>query len=160
MLKFHDVWRQLHKATIGLVLLALLASCGSGKVDEEKFSLYIGDKSYDELVSALQSYSSKQGYHVTMETLAGPNPETTARHIMVEGDGMRVLFQSALAEQCKEREGRRDVEYSHRVFDVNAFTTSYFQSNLDLSKQVIRLKGVLTNSGFRVVSRLESCNLL
>jgi len=138
----------------------ILSGCGSNTVDEEIFSLYINEKSYGELVSALQSYSSKQGYHVTRETLSGLSPETTAQHIMIEGHGIRVLFQSALAEQCREREGRRDVEYSHRVFDVNAFSTSYFLSKSELSEQVAQLKEGLTNDGFRIVSRSESCDLL
>lgn len=79
---------------------------------------------------------------------------------MVEGAGVRALIQSALAEQCKEREGRRDVEYSHRVFDVNAFSTSYFTSKEELSRQVEQLKSALTDSDLRIVSRSESCNLL
>lgn len=150
----------LRKIACIFVSLSILSNCSSDKVDEEIFSLYLGDKGYEELVSALQSYSSRQGYHVTRETLTGPSPEATAHQIMIEGHGVRALFQSALAEQCQEREGRRDVEYSNRVFDVNAFSTSYFLSKSDLSEQVARLQEELTNDGFRVVSRSESCNLL
>lgn len=148
------------KAIFAIASLSAVASCGSNKVDEEIFSLYIGDKGYSELASTVQSYSTKQGYHVTKETLNGTSPEATAYHIMMDGHGIRVLFQSALAEQCKEREGRREVEYSQRIFDVNAFSTSYFLSKSDLSEQVARLKEELTNDGFRVVSRSESCDLL
>lgn len=148
------------KAALGTALLVTLASCSSGKVDEETFSLYMNGKSYDELVSTLKDYSARQGYHLTSETLQGNRSETTAQHIMVEGAGVRTLVQSALAEQCKAREGRRDVEYSHRVFDVNTFSTSYFTSKEELSRQVEQLKSALAGSGLRIVSRSESCNLL
>ncbi len=146
--------------TSGVALLSLLTSCRAGKVDEEVFSLYIGNESYAELVSALHSYSSQQGYDLTTKTLTGVSPETTSHYIMVEENGVRFLIQSALAEQCKEQESRRDVKYSQRVFDVNAFSTSYFRSKADLSEKVIQLKSVLTNAGFRVLPRAESCNLL
>ena len=148
------------KAVLGIILLTLVVSCSSGKVDEETFSLYINNKNHSELVRILKAYSARHGYRVTLETLQGIRPETTAQYIMVEGDGVRTLIQSALAEQCKEREGRRDVEYSQRVFDVNAFSTSYFTSKEELSDQVGQLKSALTGSGLRIVSRSESCNLL
>lgn len=143
-----------------MALLALVVGCSSGKVDEEAFSLYIEGESYNHLVDTLQAYSARHGYRVTLETLQGNRPETTAQHVMIEGHGIRTLIQSALAEQCKEREGRRDVEYSRRVFDVNSFSTSYFTSRSELSEQVEQLKSALTDSGFHVVSRGESCNLL
>lgn len=148
------------KALLGTALLATVVSCSSRKVDEETFSLFINGKSYSELVNALRAYSDKHSYRVTLETLQGNRPETTAQHIMVEGDGVRTLVQSALAEQCKAREGRRDVEYSQRVFDVNAFSTSYFTSKDELSRQVDQLKHALTGAGLRIVSRDESCKLL
>ncbi|MEJ2458403.1 MAG: hypothetical protein P8Y58_09765 [Novosphingobium sp.] len=160
MLNLSGIKRGLCKAILGAAFLALVVSCSSGKVDEETFSLYINGKNYSELVRILKVYSARHGYRVTLETLQGNRPETTAQHIMVEGDGVRTLIQSALAEQCKEREGRRDVEYSQRVFDVNAFSTSYFTSKEELSNQVGQLKNALTGSGFRIVSRSESCNLL
>lgn len=160
MLNMASIRGGLCKAVLGTALLALVVSCSSGKVDEETFSLYMNDKSYSELVRTLKVYSARHGYHVTLETLQGNRPETTAQHIMVEGAGVRALIQSALAEQCKEREGRRDVEYSHRVFDVNAFSTSYFTSKEELSRQVEQLKSELTGSGLRIVSRSETCNLL
>jgi hypothetical protein len=148
------------RAIMGATLLAMVAGCSSGKVNEEVFSLYVNGRSYGELVSALRAYSDQHGYRVTLETLQGNRPETTAQHIMVEGDGVRTLVQSALAEQCKAREGRRDVEYSQKVFDVNAFSTSYFASRDELSKQVEQLKRALTGAGLRIVSKDESCNLL
>lgn len=160
MLKMADIVANSGKAVLATALLALVVSCSSGKVHEEIFSLYIGDKNYSDLVRTLQAFSTRHGHRVTLETLQGNRPETTAQHVMVEGDGVQTLVQSALAEQCKEREGRRDVEYSRRVFDVNAFSTSYFTSREELSKQVEQLKSALTSSGFRVVSRSESCNLL
>lgn len=160
MLKIYGNRFGLRKLIIWTALLPLIASCGPRKVDEERFSLYIDNKSFSELVRVINAYSARHGYHVTLETLQGNRPETTAQHIMVEGDGVRTLVQSALAEQCKEREGRRDVEYSHRVFDVNAFSTSYFKSNLEISNQVDSLKNELTKSGFRILSKEESCNLL
>lgn len=151
---------RLRKVILWAALLPLIASCSPRKVDEERFSLYMDNKGFDELVHVLNSYSDRRGYRVTLETLQGNRPETTAQHIMVEGDGIRTLVQSALVEQCKEREGRRDVEYSHRVFDVNAFSTSYFKSDVEISRQVDSLKSALTDSGFRIVSKRESCNLL
>jgi hypothetical protein len=160
MLNFADIKGGLRKVVLGTSLLALVVSCSSGKVDEETFSLYIGDKNYSELVGTLKVYSAKHGYRVTLETLQGNRPETTTQHIMIEGAGVRTLIQSTLAEQCKELEGRRDVEYSQRVFDVNAFSTSYFTSKEQISKQVDQLKSALTGSGLRIVSRSESCNLL
>lgn len=160
MLNIATVRCRLYKITVSVFLLALLASCGLGKVNEETFSLYIDNKNYQALVSTLQVYSSRNSYHVTLETLAANSSENTSRHIMLEGNGIRFLIQSALAEQCVEREGRRDVEYSQKVFDVNAFSTAYFKSNSNLSKQVNQLKDILTTSGFRIVSRSESCNLL
>jgi len=112
------------KAVLATALLALVASCSSGKVDEEIFSLYLNNKDYSELVRSLNNYSMGHGYRVSLETLQGNRPETTAQHILIEGAGVRTLIQSALAEQCIAREGRRDVEYSRRVFDVNLFATS------------------------------------
>lgn len=150
----------LGKAALGAVMLAMVTSCSSGKVDEETFFLYLNNKSYNELVGTLRGYSASHGYHVTLETLQGNRPQTTAQHIMVEGGGVRTLVQNALTEQCKAREGRRDVEYSQKVFDVNAFSTSYFTSRKELSRQVEQLKRALTGSGLRIVSRDESCNLL
>lgn len=152
--------RRFRRAALGIALLALLTNCGPGKANEEKFSLYIANKTYDELLSTLQAFSMRGGYHVTANTLNGATPATTARQVMVEGSGTRILIQSALAEQCKGREGRRDVEYSPKVFDVNAFSTSYFKSRGGLSRQVNELKGALVNAGFRVVSTSESCGLL
>ena len=160
MLKFTDIMGALCRAMIACVSLALLANCSVGSVDEERFSLYLNNKSYNELVRALQYYSAVHGYHVTVETLQGNRPETTRQQIMVEGNGMRALVQSALAEKCQGREGRRDVEFSQRVFDANVFSTSYFNSNEELSRQVEQLQGALTASGFRLVSRSESCELL
>ena len=148
------------KAVIGTALLATVVSCSSRKVDEDVFSVYIYGRGYGDLVSTIRAYSDKHGYRVTLETLQGYRLETTAQHMMVEGDGVRTLIQSALAEQCKAREGRRDVEYSQKVFDVNAFSTSYFTSKDELSKQVEQLKRALTDAGLRVVSKDESCNLL
>lgn len=43
----------LGKAVLGMALLALVVSCSSGKVHEQTFSLYIGDKNYSELVGTL-----------------------------------------------------------------------------------------------------------
>lgn len=160
MLKMASVRNHSLKAMLGTALLASLMSCSSFKVNEKAFLLYVNGKSYSELVRTLRAYSERHGYRVTSEKLHGDRPETTAQHIMVEGDKVRTLIQSALAEQCEEREGRRDVEYSQRVFDVNAFSTSYFTSNEGLSRQVEQLKSALTGSGFRIVSRSESCNLL
>ncbi|MFN3818963.1 hypothetical protein [Blastomonas sp.] len=160
MLKVYGNRFGLRNLIILTALLPLIASCGPREVDEERFSLYMENKNFSDLVRVINEYSSRHGYHVTLETLQGNRPETTAQHIMVEGDGMRTLVQSALAEQCKEREGRRDVEYSHRIFDVNAFSTSYFKSNAEISKQVDSFKSELTKSGFRIVSKRESCNLL
>jgi hypothetical protein len=145
---------------ISFVLLILLSSCSLCKADEETFSLFLNGKSYDTLVSTLQTYSLRRDYHVASEVLVGTSPENTSRHIMLDGNGVRFLIQSALAEQCEEREGRRDVEYSLKVFDVNALSTSYFRSSSDLSDQVEHLKGILIDSDFRVVSRSESCDLL
>jgi hypothetical protein len=147
------------KAVLITALLALMVSCNLN-VDEEIFSLYLNNKSYSELASTLKIYSARHEYRVTLETLKGNSPKTTAQHIMIEGAGVRTLIQSALSEQCKEREGRRDVEFSQRVFDVNAFSTSYFTSKEELLGQVEQLKSALTGSGLRVVSRSESCNLL
>jgi len=141
-------------------LVAALVSCNTGTVDEETFSLYLNERGYDELLSTMHSYALRHDYHVTEEVLNGTSPSNTSRLIMLEGGGIRVLIQSALAEQCEEREGRRDVEYSNRVFDVNAFSTIYSQSNADLSIQVKQLKDILVTSGFRVVSKSESCDLL
>lgn len=141
------------------LLIGLLTGCGSRKVDEETASLYLSNASYDDLVSVLQDYSSKNNYEMVTQTLPGARPETTAQQIMLNGNGIRVLLQSALADQCEEREGRRDVEYSSRVFDVDAFVTSYFESASDLSEQVDRLEDELTGQGFRIVSKYESCVL-
>lgn len=150
----------LRKLVLGTALLTLVTSCSSDKVHEETFSLYMNGRTYSDIVSTLKGYSAKHGYRVTMETLKGNRPESTAQQIMVEGAGVRMLLQSALAEKCKEREGRRDVEYSRQVFDVNAFSTSYFTSKNELSKQVKQIKTLLIDSGLRIVSRSESCNLL
>lgn len=160
MLKMATIRDGLCKAMLGTVLVAMVASCSSGKVDEEIFSLYINNKNYTELVRSLEAYSASYGYRVTLETLQGDRPKTPAQHIMVEGGGVRILVQSALAEQCQEREGRRDVEYSHKIFDVNVFSTSYFTSKEELARQVEKLKSALTGSGLRIVSRSESCKLL
>lgn len=160
MLKINGVIGWLAKVVLGTALLVLTLGCGAGKVDDETFSIYIDDRNYDELVRSLQTYSARHGYRVTSETLQGNRPGTTAQHIMVEGKGVRTLVQSALAEKCDEREGRRDVGYSSRVFDVNSFSTSYWTSNEELSRQVEQLKSALTGSGFRVVSSSESCALL
>ena len=148
------------KAVLGIILPALLASCGSSNSDEKTFSLYLNGKSYSELVQTLKLYSTKNGYTIARETLPGNRAETTAQHIMLEGGGMRVLLQNALAEQCKEREGRRNVEYSLKVFDVNAFPTSYLKASPEISRQVEQLKKELDDSGFRTIPKSESCNLL
>ena len=160
MLNLARLRAALYKALLGTALVVQVMSCSSSKVEEETFSLYMNDKSYIELVRALKDYSARHGYRVTSETLQGNRPETTAQHIMVEGDGVRTLIQSALAEQCKEREGRRDIEYSQKVFDVNAFSTSYITSKEKLERQVEQIKSFLIGSGLRVVSRDESCKLL
>jgi hypothetical protein len=154
------VRRRILRELLFPILFTLLLSCSSGKADEETFSLYLNNKSYVALISTMQTYSLNRGYRVTFETLIGASPENTSRHIMLDGSGVRFLIQSALAEQCKEREGRRDVEYSSKVFDVNAFSTSYFKSNIDLSREVKKFKDVLDSSGFRVISKSESCHIL
>lgn len=148
------------KVAITTLIFFLAANCSSEKVYEKTFSLYLNDKKYSELLHSMQAYAAKHTYYVTSETIQGNRIETTAQHIMVEGDGIRTLLQSALAEQCEEREGRRDVEYSSRVFDVNVFSTTYFTSDHEISRNVEQLKLALRNYGFRIVSRSESCSLL
>lgn len=160
MLKMATVINDWGKAALGLVLLALVAGCSSSKTNEEIFSLYLDHKTYDELVRVLRTYSARHGYRVTNEIVHGNRPETTAQHVMVEGGGVRILIQSALAERCKEREGRRDVEYSSKIFDVNVFASSNLTPNDEIYTRTEWLKGALTNSGFRIVSIDESCDLL
>lgn len=71
MLNMVSIRGGLRRAVLGAALLALVASCSFGKVDEETFSLYVDDKSYSELVRTLKVYSAKHGYHVTLELLQG-----------------------------------------------------------------------------------------
>ena len=152
--------RRLSRTAIFAVLLTMLASCNSKKEQEETFSLYINGKSYGELTAILKGYALRHGYNLTLEELPKGVPANRSRHVMIEGNGSRTLIQSALTEQCQAREGRREVEYSRNVFDVNVFTISYFQSESDLSTEVDQLKNTLIKSGFRVVTRAESCDLL
>jgi hypothetical protein len=151
--------RLIIKIIISILLLAL-ANCNYEKIHEKTFSLYLDKKSYRELMNFLQAYSLKYRYDIKSESLTGDRPETSSERIMLERNETHVLIQSALAEQCSEREGRRDVEYSRRVFDVNAFSTSYLWANSDLSKNVEHLRASLKQSGFRIVSREDSCSLL
>lgn len=160
MLKINFCEKQLSTIALAVILPALLSSCSFSRVNEETFFIYIGTKPYHELVKSLQDYAIKHGYRITLETLQGDRAETTAQHIMVEGDGVRTLVQSSLAEQCEEREGMRDVEYSLRLFDANAFSTSYFISHEHLSWRVKDLKDTLTHAGFRILSKSESCSFL
>ncbi len=160
MLKFITAGRRLCGTMISVSLLTILASCSAEKVNEETFSLYLNGRSYDELIESLKIYASGRDYYLTSENLSGRSSENLSRHIMLRGNDTRFLIQSALSEQCEEREGRREVAYSRRVFDVNIFSTSYFQSASHLSKQANQLKEMLVDSGFRVVPKSESCELL
>lgn len=160
MLNMNNSKRAMTRAVFCTVFLVMLLSCNFRKANDENFSIYLGKRNFRELVQIINNHSARHGFRVTIETLEGKRPETTAQQIMVERSGMRVLIQSALAEQCSEQEGRRDVEYSHSVFDVNAFSTSWFVSISQLSMEVEQLKTVLSRNGFRVLSKQESCSIL
>ncbi len=57
MLKIYGNIFWLRKLVLWTALLPLIASCGQGEVDEERFSLYMDNKSFSELVRVVNSYS-------------------------------------------------------------------------------------------------------
>jgi hypothetical protein len=151
---------QLMRAMICAVLFMGLTCCNTAQAMQEGFSLYLNNRSYDALITRLRNYSSEHGYYLTSQSFSGSTPSSLSRHIMLEGSDIRFLLESALVEQCEEREGRREVAYSDRVFDVTVMSTSYFPSGPSLSNRTSRFKDMLVHSGFRVMPRSESCSLL
>lgn len=134
--------------------------CTSGAVPQQNFSVYSGEKSFSEVISVISDFASKHGYTVHQQIESDSSTSTTSRHVMLEGDGVRVLFVSALMEQCKEKEGRRDVEYSPRVFDVSVFSTSWFPHEGSVGMESRKLTDAINRNGLRVVTPQEACQLL
>jgi hypothetical protein len=151
---------RLGMAAIAIAVLTLLASCSLNQVSGENFSLYLNGKSHEELIFNLRRYATAHNYHITSQTFPGTSHSNLSHHIMLEGGGASFLIESALAEQCKEGEGRREVVYSRRVFDVTVYSTSYLRPESGLSRQTTQLKNMLESSGFRVMSTSQSCDLL
>lgn len=143
-----------------LVASALLLGCTSNATPQQNFSLYSGGKSFREVFAVLSSYASANGYVVHHQTMTGPSRSTPSEVVMLEGKGFRVLIQSALMEACEEREGRRHVEYSSRVFDVGVFSTSWLAGQDLVGTETKKLTAAVSRNGLRVVSSPELCSLL
>jgi hypothetical protein len=139
---------------------ALLLGCTLDAPAQQHFSLYSEGRSFNQMIAALSDFASANGYVVHHQTFVGPSKAATSEAAMLEGQGVRVLIQSALMEACEEREGRRDVEYSSRVFDVDVFSTSWFPNSGAVATETQRLKKAASEAGLRVVNSPELCRLL
>ncbi len=159
-MKSRGLLEMLKQSAFVLVASAFLLGCTSNAPPQQNFSLYSGGKSFNEMIAVLSDFASANGFAVHHKTFAGPNRSTTSEAVMLEGKGVRVLIQSALMEKCEEREGRRDVEYSSRVFDVSVFSTSRLSGQNLVGTETKKLMSAVSQNGLRVVSSPELCRLL
>ena len=100
------------KVMLGGPILLALASCSAGAVHEDTFTLYLNGRSVSDLMKAADAVADQQGYELTQQTYQTGGPKTVNHNLLLEGQDIRSLIQSALAEKCIAREGRRDVEFS------------------------------------------------
>lgn len=97
---------------------------------------------------------------MSISHMPGPSPSSTSSVLVSDGNGVRVLVQNALLEQCEEKEGRRDVEYSHNVFDVNLFSTSLFKTEERFEDEFLDFQRKLVAEGFVITDKSGSCKFL
>ena len=100
------------KVMLGGAILLALGSCSARAVHEDTFTLYLSGRTVSDLMKAADAVADQQGYELTQQTYQTGGPKTVNHNLLLEGQDIRSLIQSALAEKCIAREGRRDVEFS------------------------------------------------
>jgi hypothetical protein len=108
----------------------------------------------------LEQFASKYGLAISQNETSINAQSSSAFHVLVHGEGKSFLVQSAFLEQCIQREGRRSVIYSDKVFDVNAFSTSALGGGASLSQSSDELKRGLEAAGFTVVASQDTCKFI
>lgn len=147
-------------AAILLPVSLLLPSCMPTNVKEKTFSLVLNGHTYRDLISSVETFSRDNQMSMSISHMPGPSPSSTSSVLVSDGNGVRVLVQNALLEQCEEKEGRRDVEYSHNVFDVNLFSTSLFKTEERFEDEFLDFQRKLVAEGFVITDKSGSCKFL
>lgn len=147
-------------ATVLLPVSLLLPSCMPMNVREETFSLVLNGHNYSDLVSSVETFSRDNQMSMSVSHMPGSSPSSTSSDLVSDGNGIRILVQNALLEQCEEKEGRRDVEYSHNVFDVNVFSTSLFKTQDRFEDDFLGFQRKLVANGFVITDKSGSCEFL
>lgn len=143
-----------------LLTSAVLLGCTFSAPPQKDFFLYSESKSLKEVFAILSSLASANGYSFHHQSFFGPSNTTTSHTFMLNGKGVQVNVQSALMEQCEDKEGRRDIEFSSRVFDVSVFSTSWLPNDGLVGTEAQKLKNAFDRNGLRVVTSPELCGLL
>lgn len=155
-----QVFVRLKRSFLTLAASLSVQGCAPGQPAQRNFSFSSAGKSLKEVSNALSAFASANGYALHHQTLAGPSRAATSEQWMLEGNGIRMVVLSALMETCQAKEGRRDVEYSTRVFDVSVFSTWWFSGQGRRDAESIKFTSSISRNGMREVTRTEVCSLL